>query len=132
MVGKSTHPQAIIEAVHHRIAGTQARSPVGAGSAFIHEVAIGTGEGDIERAACRARGFVRPYYLLLTGRQVTTKGRMLMLVAPAFVFLGKGEQWQIGHSANRFALHAGLSEPGLIESRICPNIVELRSQVFVL
>src|SRR5690348_6426674 len=57
---------------------------------------------------------------------------MLLLAAPAFILLGKGKEPQIGHITNHFALHSSLSEPGLVESRVCPDIVKLSSQVFVL
>jgi hypothetical protein len=57
---------------------------------------------------------------------------VFVLAAPTFILLGKGEEWQIGHIANVRALHASLSEPGLIESRTLPDIVKLSSQVLIL
>jgi hypothetical protein len=57
---------------------------------------------------------------------------MFLLATPAFVLLGKGEEWQIGQVANDFALHPSLSEPGLIESRTFPDIVKLSSQILIL
>src|SRR5207244_9655272 len=93
MVRVATHPKAVIEAVNHCIARAQPRSPVGTGCAFIHQVAILAGEGDIERATRRTRGFVRPNHLLLSGRQITPKGKVFVLAASTFILLGTREKW---------------------------------------
>src|SRR6266567_5752779 len=132
MIGEPAHPEAIIEAMYHRVAGAQPGSPEGTGGACIHEVTIARRESDIERTPRCARGFVYAHHLLLRGRQIPAKGRMLLLAAQTFVFLSKGEQRQIGYIADVFALHADFSELGLVESRTCPHVVKLRSQAVVL
>ncbi len=93
MVRVAAHPKAVIETVNHRIARSQPRSPVGTGCTFIHQGAILAGEGDIERTTRRTRGLVHPNHLLLVGRQITAKGRVFVLAAPAFILLGKREKW---------------------------------------
>src|SRR5256885_3098401 len=100
--------------MNYHIARSQPSSPVGTGCAFIHQVAILAGEGDIERTPRRTRGFVHPNHLLLATRQITAKRRLFLLAEPAFVFLGKREKWEIGHIANVCTLHTSFSEPGLI------------------